>query len=153
MVLVYGRTYTSEISLTYRVAVNVPFRKVYRSVFLCMLIPIHIINELPPERSLQLTCTGAKRSLDNLHTRTRLSVKSTQNLDSSLNRIGFQPIGGVPGCQRNAECWSSGPHASSMKRVSDCLRGNSYASPILQVIFQAGSRNKALMLRLNDNKC
>ena len=44
--------------------------------------------------------------------------------------------------QWNADCWSSCPHASSMKTVSDCLHRNSYASGILQVILQVSKRTK-----------
>ena len=44
----------------------------------------------PPNRSCSATQTGAKRSFGILHTLARLSVKSTQNLDSSVNRTGAQ---------------------------------------------------------------
>ena len=54
--------------------------------------------------------------------------------------------------QRNADFWSSGPHACSMKTVSDCLCKNPYAIGILQVILQGSSHNKALILSLDDNK-
>ena len=39
-----------------------------------------------------------------------------------------------------------------MKTVSDCLRRNSYAVGMLKVILQGCSRNKALILHLDDNK-
>ena len=54
--------------------------------------------------------------------------------------------------QWNADFWLSGPNASSMKTVSDCLQRNLYASGILQVILRGGSHKKALMSRLNYNK-
>ena len=48
------------------------------------------MTEPPPNRSCSATQTGAKRSFGILHTLARLSVKSTQNLDSSVNRTGAQ---------------------------------------------------------------
>ena len=54
--------------------------------------------------------------------------------------------------QRNADCYSSGPHACFVKTVSDCLRRNSYAIGILQFLLQDSSGNKALTSRLDDNK-
>ena len=43
-----------------------------------------------PEWSWLTTHTGAKSSMDELHTRTHLSVKSMQNLDSSVNSTWVQ---------------------------------------------------------------
>ena len=48
------------------------------------------MTEPPRNRSCSATQTGAKRSFGILHTLARLSVKSTQNLDSSVNRTGAQ---------------------------------------------------------------
>ena len=62
----------------------------WRSVFPWALIPAQTLTEPPPNRSCSATQTGAKRSFGILHTLARLSVKSTQNLDSSVNRTGTQ---------------------------------------------------------------
>ena len=51
------------------------------------------MTEPPPNRSCSATQTGAKRSFGILHTLARLSVKSTQNLDSSVNRTGPSHFG------------------------------------------------------------
>ena len=48
------------------------------------------MTEPPPNQSCSATQTGAKRSFGILHTLAFLSVKSTQNLDSSVNRTGAQ---------------------------------------------------------------
>ena len=62
----------------------------WRSVFPWALIPVQTMTEPPPNRSCSATQTGAKRSFGILHTLALLSVKSTQNLDSSVNRTGAQ---------------------------------------------------------------
>ena len=62
----------------------------WRSVFPWALIPAQTMTEPPPNRSCSATQTGAKRSFGILHTLARLSVKSTQNLDSPVNRTGAQ---------------------------------------------------------------
>ena len=48
------------------------------------------MTEPPPNWSCSATQTGEKRSFGILHTLACLSVKSTQNLDSSVNRTGAQ---------------------------------------------------------------
>ena len=45
---VYGRTWTSKISLTYLSAVSVPLSMTCRSIFPWALIPAHTITEPPP---------------------------------------------------------------------------------------------------------
>ena len=74
-----------------------------------------------------------------------------------MNKTGVQSFNvhlmclDVVSHQWNANCWLSGAHARIMKTVSDCLHRKSYASGILQVIFQGASHNKALTARLNDS--
>ena len=70
--------------------INVPLSMTLRSVFPWALIPAQTMTEPPPNRSCSATQTGAKRSFGILHTLARLSVKSTQNLDLSVNRTGAQ---------------------------------------------------------------
>ena len=58
-----------------------------RSVFPWAPIPAHTITEPPPKRSCSVI-----RSFRILQTLARLSVKSTQNLDSSVKRMGVQSL-------------------------------------------------------------
>ena len=62
----------------------------WRSVFPWALIPAQTVTEPPPNWSCSATQTGAKHSFGILHTLARLLVKSTQNLDLSVNRTGAQ---------------------------------------------------------------
>ena len=62
----------------------------WKSVFPWALISAQTMTEPTPNQSCSATQTGAKRSFGILHTPARLSVKSTQNLDSSVNRTGAQ---------------------------------------------------------------
>ena len=62
----------------------------WRSVFPLALIPTQAMTEPPPNRSCSVTQTGAKCSFGILHILAHLSLKSTQNLDSSVNRTGAQ---------------------------------------------------------------
>ena len=88
----YGRTWTSKISLTYLSDVSVPLSMTCRSVFPWAPIPAHTITEPPPLRSCSAIQTSAKRSFRILQTLARLSVKSTQNLDSSVKRMWVQSL-------------------------------------------------------------
>ena len=87
----YVRICTSKISLTYLIAVSVSFSMTCRSVFPWALIPAHTMTDRPPKRSCSATHAVA-RSFWLLKTLVCLSVKSTQNLDSSVKRIGVQSL-------------------------------------------------------------
>ena len=169
----YRRTYTSKISLTHFAAVIVSFWTINRSVFPCMLIPAHAIHWAPPlERSWLATHTGAKRLLDDLHTRTRLAVIEVHAKSGFVSELYWGPVIQRPPIWRRLSCvhaletcldlddsvasmecgllvvWSS--CQPSMKTVSACLHRNSYASVILQIILQGGNREKTS--RLDANK-
>ena len=66
---------------------------IWAGIILKALIPAQTMTESPPNRSCSATQTGAKRSFGILHTLARLSVKSTQNLDSSvLFTVIYDPV-------------------------------------------------------------
>jgi hypothetical protein len=88
----YVRTWTSKIPLTYLTAVSVPFSMMWRSVFPWAFIPYHTMTEPLPKTVVFCNACWAKRLFGLLQTLARMSVKSTQNLDSSVKRTGVKSL-------------------------------------------------------------
>jgi hypothetical protein len=87
-----ARTWTSKILLMCLTAVSVPFSIMCRSVFSLSAYSRPHYYEPPPKRSCSATHAGAKRLFGLFQTLARLSVNSTQNLVSSVNRTGIQSL-------------------------------------------------------------